>query len=111
MTTLIQTPLSRELNDFIELNREKAEFAFEVFRETRTITANGTVNFVERGPENTLVTFNYAGPWSKDKKAKYWWRQLMVKFYWEEKVQVAAITSFLKSMQMSPQYLMYTRRI
>lgn len=23
MTTLIQTPLSRELNDFIELNREK----------------------------------------------------------------------------------------
>lgn len=70
MTTLIQTPLSRELNDFIELNREKAEFAFEVFRETRTITANGTVNFVERGPENTLVTFNYAGPWSKDKKSK-----------------------------------------
>ncbi len=65
MTTLIQTPLSRELNDFIELNREKAEFAFEVFRETITITANGTVNFVERGPENTLVTFNYAGPWSK----------------------------------------------
>lgn len=32
MTTLIQTPLSRELNDFIELNREKAEFAFEVFQ-------------------------------------------------------------------------------
>jgi hypothetical protein len=60
MTTLIQTPLSPELNDFIELNREKAEFAFEVFRETRTITANGTVNFVERGPDNTLVTFNYA---------------------------------------------------
>lgn len=68
MTTLIQSPLSPELNDFIERNREKAEFAFEVFRETGTITAHGTVNFVERAPENTLVTFNYAGPWSRDKK-------------------------------------------
>lgn len=70
MTTLIQTPLSAELTHFIEQHREKAEFAFDVFRETGTITANGTVNFVERAPENTLVTFNYAGPWSRDKKSK-----------------------------------------
>lgn len=81
MTTLIQTPLSNAVNNFIDLNREKAEFAFEVFRETKTITANGTVNFVERGPDNTLITFNYAGPWSKDKKVKYWLKRLTVKFY------------------------------
>ena len=46
MTTLIQTPLSAELTHFIEQHREIAEFAFDVFRETGTITANVTVNIV-----------------------------------------------------------------
>lgn len=71
MTAIIQKPLSAELNDFIDSTREQAEFAFNVFRETNTITANGTVNFIERAPvENTLVTVNYAGPWSKPHKSR-----------------------------------------
>jgi len=70
MTAIIQTPLSNELNAFIEENRKKAEYAFDVFRSTSTITANGTVNFVIRGPENTLITINYAGPWSPEQKSK-----------------------------------------
>ncbi|WP_287908584.1 class II aldolase/adducin family protein [Acinetobacter sp.] len=70
MTAIVQHPFSTEINTFIEENRQKAEFAFEVFRRTSTITANGTVNFVERGPDNTLVTFNYAGPWSPEQKSK-----------------------------------------
>ena len=110
MTTLIQTPLSRELNDFIELNREKAEFAFEVFRETRTITANGTVNFVERGPENTLVTFNYAGSGLKI-KSKVLVETIDGEVLLGRKSAGGRYNKLLKSMQMSPQYLMYTRRI
>nr|WP_174505269.1 class II aldolase/adducin family protein [Acinetobacter sp. Marseille-Q1620] len=71
MTAIVQTPLSSELTDFIEVTRQKAEFAFEVFRQTNTITANGTVNFVERAPvDNVLVTINYAGPWAKEQKSK-----------------------------------------
>lgn len=67
---IIQTPLSEQLTDFIDEQREKAEFAFEVFRQSGTITANGTVNFVERVPfENKLVTINYAGPWNRERKS------------------------------------------
>ncbi|MFU8926597.1 class II aldolase/adducin family protein [Acinetobacter puyangensis] len=67
---IIQTPLSEQLTNFIDENRERAEYAFEVFRQTNTITANGTVGFVERVPfEDKLVNFNYAGPWVRDRKS------------------------------------------
>lgn len=69
MTVAINHPLSSELSDFIDQRRAEAEHAFEVFRQTRSITANGTVGFVERAPEGKLVTINYAGPWARDKKS------------------------------------------
>ncbi|MEG2808967.1 MAG: class II aldolase/adducin family protein, partial [Acinetobacter sp.] len=57
MMTIIQTPLSEQLSTFIDQQREIAEYAFEVFRQSNTITANGTVNFVERVPfEDKLIT-------------------------------------------------------
>lgn len=68
--TIIQTPLSEQLSTFIDQQREIAEYAFEVFRQSNTITANGTVNFVERVPfEDKLITINYAGPWKRDVKS------------------------------------------
>lgn len=68
--TIIQNPLSEQLSTYIDEQREIAEYAFEVFRQTNTITANGTVNFVQRVPfEDTLVTLNYAGPWKRDVKS------------------------------------------
>lgn len=67
---ILQHKLSQDVTDFIDQRREEAEHAFDVFRQTRTITANGTVNFVERIPnENKLVTINYAGPWARDRKS------------------------------------------
>jgi L-ribulose-5-phosphate 4-epimerase len=63
---IIQTPLSAQLTQFIDEHRPLAEHAFEVYRQTNSITANGTVGFVERVPfDHKLVHFNYAGPWAK----------------------------------------------
>jgi ribulose-5-phosphate 4-epimerase/fuculose-1-phosphate aldolase len=51
---------------FIADATAEAELAFEVFRETATITANGTVGFIERIPgTSTLVSLNYGGPFNK----------------------------------------------
>jgi len=58
--------LSASARDFIEQAKIEAELAFDVFRETNTITANGTVGFVERIPgEEKLVSFNYPGPFNR----------------------------------------------
>jgi len=60
-------PLSPAALAFIEQTKAEAALAFEVFRETGTITANGTVGFVERIPgEEKLVSVNYPGPWQRD---------------------------------------------
>ncbi len=60
--------LSADAKAFVEKTVVEAGEAFRVFRETGTITANGTVNFIERIPgEEILVTINYPGPWNKDK--------------------------------------------
>lgn len=68
--TVIQNPLSEQLSTFIDEQRDLAEYAFEVFRQSNTITANGTVNFVQRVPfEDTLISINYAGPWKRDIKS------------------------------------------
>lgn len=69
MTAYLKSQFSAELNDFIEHYRQQAEFAFEVFRKTQTITGYGTVNFVERAPDNTLVSFNNVGPWAAGEKS------------------------------------------
>lgn len=61
--------LSAAALDFVESTKAQAALAFQVFRETGTITANGTVGFVERIPgEEKLVSVNYPGPWFRDKE-------------------------------------------
>mgnify|MGYP006391549539 CR=1 FL=1 len=66
MTVLINEQLiSQALKAFIDKVLIEAEEAFTVFRETNTITANGTVGFIERVPgEELLVSVNYGGPWN-----------------------------------------------
>ena len=65
MTVLIhEQPISAELQRFIDQVLVDAEQAFTVFRETGTLTANGTVGFIERVPgQELLVSVNYGGPW------------------------------------------------
>ncbi|WP_454256266.1 class II aldolase/adducin family protein [Pseudomonas sp. Marseille-Q8238] len=63
------TPHARE---FVEKAIAEATLAFDVFRETNTITANGTVGFVERIPgEDLLVSINYPGPFRRNEPARY----------------------------------------
>ncbi|ACE85939.1 TonB-dependent receptor [Cellvibrio japonicus] len=50
-----QLALSEDVLAFIEKTRDEASLAFQVFRETNTITANGTVGFVERIPGHELL--------------------------------------------------------
>ena len=58
------TPHARE---FVEKAIAEATLAFDVFRETNTTTANGTVGFVERIPgEDLLVSINYPGPFRRN---------------------------------------------
>lgn len=60
------TSLSAAAQDFVAKALEEAALAFHVFRETGTITANGTVGFVERIPnENKLLTINEPGPFAR----------------------------------------------
>ncbi|WP_273820844.1 MULTISPECIES: class II aldolase/adducin family protein [Pseudomonas] len=57
--------LDKELQAFVDKVLVEAEEAFTVFRETHTITANGTVGFIERVPgRELLVSVNYGGPWN-----------------------------------------------
>jgi len=58
-----------DLDAFVSQVLEESQLAFDVFRETNTITANGTVGFVERVPgQEKLVIVNYPGPFNKHKK-------------------------------------------
>ncbi|OCT29618.1 class II aldolase/adducin family protein [Pseudomonas putida] len=62
MTVLINEQI--DLDTFVDQVVAEAEAAFTVFRETHTITANGTVGFIERVPgQELLVSVNYGGPW------------------------------------------------
>ncbi|GGK33391.1 class II aldolase/adducin family protein [Nocardia camponoti] len=69
MTTTETRPV--ELDDatttFIADATRAAETAFRVFRETGTVTGNGTVNFVERIPGKELaIALNAPGPWAEN---------------------------------------------
>lgn len=68
MATLIERPaLNSTVLDFAETVVAEAANAFAAFRETGTITANGTVGFIERVPgEDILVSVNYPGPFRRD---------------------------------------------
>jgi L-ribulose-5-phosphate 4-epimerase len=69
--TSLENNLGHDAAAFIARATEEAELAFQVFRETGTITANGTVGFIERIPgENKLVSLNYAGPFARSRALK-----------------------------------------
>lgn len=54
---------------FIDHVLAESQLAFDVFRETGTTTANGTVGFIERVPgEDLLVSVNYPGPFNRNKE-------------------------------------------
>jgi len=56
---------------FVDQVTEEATLAFDVFRRTNTVSANGTANFVERIPgEELAVALNDPGPWSKDQTVR-----------------------------------------
>jgi ribulose-5-phosphate 4-epimerase/fuculose-1-phosphate aldolase len=63
----IKPSLSPEATAFVEQAKKDAAKAFRVLRETRTISASGTVGFTQRIPgEEILVNLGYAGPWGDD---------------------------------------------
>lgn len=68
-TTSPTTPeLSESLQAFVAEVKQLAATVFEAYRDTGTITANGTVGFIERVPgEDKLVSVNYPGPFDKHK--------------------------------------------
>lgn len=63
--------LSANVRDFLEKTVEDASIAFRGLRETGTISASGTVNFVERVPgEDKIVAIGYPGPFAKSPALK-----------------------------------------
>lgn len=72
MATAIRTPeLSADIRAFADEIVAEAENAFAAFRETGTITANGTVAFIERVPNSDiLVAVGYPGPFRRGEKAR-----------------------------------------
>jgi hypothetical protein len=59
--------LSAENLEFIAQTQKDARKAFRVLRETRTISASGTLSFTVRVPgEEKLVNLGYTGPWGDD---------------------------------------------
>ena len=64
MTT---TTLPAKVQTFADDTVAQAWNAFRAFRETGTLTANGTVGFIERLPgADILVSVNYPGPFEAD---------------------------------------------
>ncbi|HEY1127875.1 MAG TPA: class II aldolase/adducin family protein [Roseateles sp.] len=65
----MSTPtLSPSAQEFVQQVTQQAAVIFDAYRETGTITANGTVGFIERIPgEDKLVSVNYPGPFDKHK--------------------------------------------
>ena len=65
----MSTPtLSPSAQEFVQQVTQQASVIFDAYRETGTITANGTVGFIERIPgEDKLVSVNYPGPFDKHK--------------------------------------------
>ena len=64
----ISTGLSPEAIAFVTAAQKDARKAFRVLRETRTISASGTLSFTARipGEQNLLVNLGYTGPWGDD---------------------------------------------
>ncbi|MBO1325582.1 class II aldolase/adducin family protein [Acetobacter sp. TBRC 12305] len=61
------TTLNASVAAFVDTVKAEAKRAFEAFRSTGTITAAGTVGFVERVPgENLAVAVSYPGPFEPE---------------------------------------------
>ena len=61
-------PLSAAAQEFVAQVKQQAAVIFEAYRDTGTITAFGTVGFIERIPgEDKLVSVNYPGPFDRNK--------------------------------------------
>lgn len=59
--------LSNEATAFVLQAQKEARKAFRGLRETRTLSASGTLSFTQRIPgEEKLVNLGYTGPWSDD---------------------------------------------
>ncbi|OWW21805.1 class II aldolase/adducin family protein [Noviherbaspirillum denitrificans] len=62
----VKEGLSAAAREFVEKTLREAALAFDVLRETGSLTANGTVGFVERIPnEDKVVVVNDPGPFRK----------------------------------------------
>lgn len=62
-----QAGLSADAIAFVTQAQKDASKAFRVLRETRTISASGTVSFTARVPgEAKLINLGYNGPWGDD---------------------------------------------
>ncbi|WP_213574843.1 class II aldolase/adducin family protein [Rhodococcus sp. USK13] len=65
--TTTENRVNSDVTTFVEAARRDADKAFAVFRRTGTVSANGTVNFVERVPGTEIaVALNDPGPWADD---------------------------------------------
>ncbi|MDV7353863.1 class II aldolase/adducin family protein [Rhodococcus oxybenzonivorans] len=65
--TTTENRVNSDVTTFVEAARRDADKAFAVFRSTGTVSANGTVNFVERVPGTEIaVALNDPGPWADD---------------------------------------------
>ncbi|MFE3291521.1 class II aldolase/adducin family protein [Rhodococcus sp. NPDC059234] len=65
--TTTEPRISETISAFVDATARDAQKAFRVFRDTGTVSANGTVNFVERVPgEEIAVALNEPGPWADD---------------------------------------------
>src|SRR5688572_24286246 len=59
--------LGSDVSAFVAKVTAEAALAFKVFRDTGTLTANGTVSLTERVPgHDKLVSVSYPGPWNPD---------------------------------------------
>jgi L-ribulose-5-phosphate 4-epimerase len=69
--TITDAGLGQDVLAFADRAAADAATSFRVFRETGTISANGTVNFVERIPgEDLAVGLNNPGPWADDQTVR-----------------------------------------
>jgi hypothetical protein len=65
---MTEAALSPAIAEFAQQTIAEADNAFRAFRDTGTITAYGTVGFIERVPgEDALISVNYPGPFNRDK--------------------------------------------
>ena len=92
-----------DLDLYIAETVAEAKLAFEIFRETDTITANGTVGFVHRVPgQEKLIIVNDPGPFNKNKPLE----ALVAGFdgvVYSGKGNGAAVNRYLKLFQAHPE--------